>query len=96
MLLQKSGKFGCNVGKATASVRVDILDKEQTPFCQEDGTWNVTGAGMTALQECPENYAYDVVSRLCSMVDAKKAEWDVPDYSKCVSESFLAITRNVS
>lgn len=96
MLFQTSGKFGCNVGRATASARVDILDKERTPYCQKDDSWPITGGGITALQDCPANYSNDVASRLCSMVDSKKAEWDLPDFSNCISESFLTITKNVS
>lgn len=91
-MFQKSETFGCN----GATVRIDILDKDRTPFCQNEDPWSVTGAGVTALQECPDNYSNNVVKRLCSMVDEKKAKWDVADFSECISDSFFAITENVS
>ena len=91
--------FKCEVigkGRNSASVRVDVLDKDSTPYCHQDDVWPMTAPGMSAMRECPSNYTGDVSSRLCMMVDADTAKWQLPDFSNCVSNTFISITEQVS
>ncbi|XP_065201257.1 uncharacterized protein LOC135832148 isoform X2 [Planococcus citri] len=93
--IRKSDVFKCEVigkGRNSASVRVDVLDKDLTPYCHRDGAWPMTAPGMSAMQECPANYTGGISSRLCMMVDADKAEWQLPDFSNCVSNAFISIS----
>lgn len=56
----------------------------------------MTAPGITALQDCPVNYSGSVCTRLCMMTDANTSEWQLPDFSNCISNEFISITENVS
>lgn len=96
---QKSDIFKCQVvdkSSNIASVRVDILNKETTPYCSKDEFWPLTGAGIIALLQCPKMFVNNVVSRLCMTIDVKTAKWQVPDFSNCITEELNNIMEKVS
>lgn len=83
-------------GRNSASVRVDVLNKEATPYCEQNDYWPMTAPGLAAMLECPVDYSGGFASRLCVMIDAHSARWELPDYSNCLSDSLISATENVS
>lgn len=50
---------------------------------------------MYSITQCPPRFVGDA-KRLCVLRDVRQPEWDIPDFSSCVSESLVEIQNNVS
>ncbi|XP_012268584.2 uncharacterized protein LOC105693321 [Athalia rosae] len=95
---QKSSIYTCSVAQKSMAVRVEVVNRTLVPICSTERAWGVrwpdTGPGLEALLDCPMNFLGNRVSRLCSMKDATTPEWQLPDFSACLYEPFLAPYNN--
>ena len=103
VLFQKSAVYSCivhgRVANEVKSVYVEVVNRSTVPVCHEEwmfGTqWPETAPNLDAVQDCPVHYLGSV-KRRCNLRNSYFTQWDLPDFSSCISEAVESIHNNVS
>jgi hypothetical protein len=87
------------VANEVKSVYVEVVNRSTVPMCLEERKfgiqWPETAPNLDALQDCPVHYL-GTAKRRCNLRNTYFTQWDLPDFSSCISEAVESIRNNVS
>ena len=103
LLFQKSAVYSCmvhgRVANEVKSVYVEVVNRSTVPMCHEERMfgilWPETAPDLDAVQDCPVKYV-GTARRRCNLRNTYFTQWDLPDFSSCISEAVENIHNNVS
>jgi Hormone receptor domain. len=87
------------VANEVKSIYVEVVNRSTVPVCHEEWMfgiqWPETAPNLDAMQDCPLHYV-GTVKRRCNLRNSYFTQWDLPDFSSCISEAVESIHNNVS
>ena len=100
--LQKSATYTCQAqgtgASSELSVHVEVVNKTVVPLCPAEGkygiAWQTTAPGMETVADCPF-HAGGHAKRECRLTDYNTTEWDVPNFTGCLTSDVEAVYNNV-
>ncbi|EEB10186.1 conserved hypothetical protein [Pediculus humanus corporis] len=99
--IQKSATYTCQAqgtgASSELSVHVEVVNKTVVPLCPAEGkygiAWQTTAPGMETVADCPF-HAGGHAKRECRLTDYNTTEWDVPNFTGCLTSDVEAVYNN--